>query len=406
MSIIYNGSISLTSSTLQDGIADPSNNQIYFVESTLPSFRKYDMSTFGFIGSATCLSSPGAICLINNASSVIASTSVTTVDFIENATNYRTNKAGGLALAGNAKNQRIAADTASGIAFYVSSTANKLVKLVGSPQSVTQITLPGVANFLPTCVILKSTGRWLVGGRFGKIYEINSSGNVVDELVVPLSPNTGILSTTALGNLAIDAISSMSYDNNMLLVGTEQALMLFDYSTKTLLKQMFIHQATNQPQNAVLCAAASGETVLSWSNAFGAGVENNLIQELDFTVAPFQLRDNLHTDSTNKIVSTGFNPTTALGFALQQTSEKIRIFSVVTRASTTRTFTVNPGGIDQKFRLILIDDSGGVGNASIILDTYAQSPATYRIPTGKTILELVKVGQGTNALWDYSRYTT
>ena len=109
MSIIYNGSISLTSSTLQDGIADPSNNQIYFVESTLPSFRKYDMSTFGFIGSATCLSSPGAICLINNASSVIASTSVTTVDFIENATNYRTNKAGGLALAGNAKNQRIAA---------------------------------------------------------------------------------------------------------------------------------------------------------------------------------------------------------------------------------------------------------------------------------------------------------
>ena len=76
------------------------------------------------------------------------------------------------------------------------------------------------------------------------------------------------------------------------------------------------------------------------------------------------------------------------------------------RASTTRTFTVQNNGINQVARLVLLDDTGGQGTDTVLLDTKMQSPATYTVPTGKTIIEIVRIGEGTNSLWDVSTYST
>lgn len=409
MSLLINASTGLTSSTVQDGVADPSNSQLYLVESTGPSFRKFDLNTHFQVGTnVTCLSSPGAVCIINSASSVIASTSVNTVDFIENATGYRTNATGGLTLSNipNNKGQRIASDTASGIAFYTTSTANTLVKIVASTQAVTQIIIPGISNFLPAAIILKSTGRWLVGGRFGKVYEIDSTGSIVDQLDVVYNTSMSSLGTTSLGNLAIITISGMSYDNNMLFLQTEGGVFLYDYSTKTKLWDMPLHESTNQ-NSVVMCASASGETLMGWNNT--TATENNVIAEVDFTTYPVQVAAAsgiFYSDSQNKWVSTGFCAGTNLGFALQLTVEKIRFFTINPRQTALRLFTVQNNSVDQKARLILIDDTGGVGTAFVAFDTIMQSPATYRVPTGRSIIEVVIVGEGTTALFDVSRYTT
>lgn len=398
MSITLTGSVSLTNSTLRDGIADPSTNLIYIVEGTTPSFRRIDpVNLIVMNASAVCLTAPSGITMINTASAVIVSSSVTTVDYIEVATGYRTNVAGGLTTFASFKSQQIAGDTSAGIAFATSSTINTLVKMT-SGQVITKPVINGTASFTPICVILKSPGRWLVGGKFGKVYEIDSSANIIDQLDVGNLPNTGISSTNA--NISPPTIGFMSYDNNLLLVSTEDSLQLFDYSTKTKLWHTPVSQSLN---TGVLCAAASGITL--FSRLVAPSTENNIGTELDFTVAPVQVRDCLFTDSTNLVVATGLNPASNLGFLLQSTSEKVRIFNVIPRGSTTRTITVQVAGIDQKARVLLLNDTG-LGTATRLLGTVIQSPGTYRVPTGTNIIEIVKVGDGTNALWDVTRYST
>ena len=59
MSLTYNGTITPASVTLADAVVDTTNNQLYFVESTGPSMRKYNMSSLAQVGSnITCLASP------------------------------------------------------------------------------------------------------------------------------------------------------------------------------------------------------------------------------------------------------------------------------------------------------------------------------------------------------------
>jgi hypothetical protein len=402
--ISYTGVIQLTSTTLQAGIADPSNGQVYIVESTGPTFRKYSLTTLAQVGSSvTCLSSPGAVCLINSASSVISSTGVSTVDFIENSSGYRTNVSGGNTL-GSFDNQRIAADTASGIAFYVTGTSNQLTRIVASSQTVSNITIQGCANFLPACIILRSTGSWLVGGRFGKIYEIDSNGNILNHIDVQYPISMSSLNTTSVSNLAIITISGMSYDGNLLYVETEHMQQVYDYSTGTMIWQMPINQAANTPA-AVFCASASGETLVAWNNI--TSTENNTVQEVDFTTSPVQTitaSGTFYTNATNKVVSTGFCAGTNLAFAVQQTAERIYVFNVVPRSTVVRTVTVQIAGVNQLARLMIFDDTSGT--AVRLLDTYFQSPGNYRLPTGRNIIEVVKVGDGANALWDVSRYST
>ena len=400
MSITYTGSINTKPSTLRDANYDPTTQALFVVESTTPTVRKYNLSTLAFIASATCLVNPSGITLVNSASSVIVSSSATTVDFIENATLYRTNTTGG-ATTFASRSQQIAGDTTNGIAFAVGG-AGKVTKITssGTVTSTSISVIGGTSGFTPHCVILKSTGRWLVAGSHSKVYEIDTSANVVDQLTVTLTPNTGINDSVAL---AEPTICSLSYDNNLLLVTTEDTLFLYDYVTKTKLWQQPIN-AQGSTDQLLLCASASGECLLS--RDLTTTTENNTIQEIDFTVAPVQVRDNLFAGASNPIVSLGLINGTNIGYALQQTAESILVMNVTPRFTTTRTVSVQLNGVDQACRLIWIDDTNGTGNTQRILDTYMQSPATYRIPTGKTIIEIVKVEVGTGAQWGFGRFTT
>ena len=45
-------------------------------------------------------------------------------------------------------------------------------------------------------------------------------------------------------------------------------------------------------------------------------------------------------------------------------------------------------------------------NKADVKDTIMQSPTTYSVPSGKNVIEIVKVGEGYTSLWQVNRYTT
>lgn len=406
MSITFTGSINTAPSTLKDGVYDSTTDTILIVESTTPTIRKYNPNTLSFVASAACLSSPIGLCVLNSASAVVVSSSATTVDFVEIASLTRSNVAGGAAIysAANKSGQLIAADTSLGIAFAVASlAANPIVKILAAGQAISKPTMNFNTNFIGHCIILKASGRWLVGGKLGKIYELDSSANIVDELTVQLTPNTGQLQNYNAAALSQPIITGLSYDNNMLLVTTDVGLFLYDYSTKTRLASLPLSSFDANGDQYLICASSSGETLFSVLT--NAVTENTPIQELEFTAGPLQTKDVLFTNAVNKIVSMNF-AASGQAMALQPTSEQIRIFNVIPRATTTRTVTAQISSVQQQARLIWIDDTGGVGTAKRLLDTFMQSPATYRIATGLNVIEIVMVGEGDDAVFAVSRFST
>ena len=401
MSISYNGSITLATSTMTDGVIDPTNNQLYVVEITGPSMRKFNLQTLAQVGSnITCLANPGVISLINAASSVIGSTSSTTIDFVENATGYRTNQAGSaVTILNTLKGQRMASDTSNGIALACTSSSNTILKIT-SAQTSTALSIKGMPNFLSECIIFKSTGRFLIAGKFGKVYEIDTSGNIIDELTVTLDPNTGLLANTSDNALDLPTIYFISYDNNLLTVTTDESVSVYDYSTKTKLWQHQMNQTSGGSQ-MVLCAASSGETLMSRNSTLTA---SSPVTEFNFTTYGPQQGDTLFTDNANLIFCTGFAPGLSYGWALHHTIEKIRVFTVSAPSTTTQTVTLPSPYLSG--RLIVLDDTSGVGTVKRVLDTYCLSGNTYRLPTGKTLIGITKMYNGTNAFWCEARIST
>lgn len=391
------GTISLSSVTSRDAVFDSNTGYIIYVESTGNTLRKYDPSTQSQVGgNITTLSTPAAVCMINSSSAAVFSSGVTTVDIIEISSGYRTNLSGGTALSSTVKSQQCAGDTSTATAISISATARKVVKV--NNGAVTSLTIQSDSSAIMNCCILKSSGRWLIGGQFGKIYEIDASGNIVDQLDIGLLDNAGQLGPVS-GSLLSTTVEYMSYDNNLLLVSTDGAVILLDWSTKTVLHRS---NSNNNTLGNCLCAASSGITLSSRPNTSSL---NNTVWAWDFTNEPIKMNENsdmYFLAATTATVAVGINPNNNYGFNVQGNTQ-INVFTVAPRYSTTRTVTVPNTA---KFRLIWIDDTVGNGNTKILLDTFGQSPATYRIPTGKTIKEIVKVGTGTNATWGYGEFTT
>lgn len=407
MSITYTGTITPNASfIMRDCMINTNNDDIYFLESNTPSLQRYNGNgLLSFSASTTVLAGGGAICMINNASAVITSSSSTNVDWIELSGLYRSNltSTGGAALSSTAKGQQLAGDTSLGVAYGVTATANTLMRMVASTQTAAGVTLPGLGSsqFIPTAVILRTTGKWLVGGQ-QKIYEIDQFGNVTDQLSINFSPNTGVpvnINSSAEMN---PTVSSMSMDNNLLLVALNGGfLVLYDWSTKTRLwDSEYVAQATSKA--GVLSNSSSGVCLVGDNNSIFS--INQPTYECDFsTNSMIQYQSRIFNDNTNPIVSAVMSTTTNTAVYIQGTTPKVRVLSVVPIDTVLRTFTVQVNGVHVKADLILLDDT--TGTAKRLLDTYFQSPGTYRLPTGKTIIELVKNGEGANAVWDESTYT-
>lgn len=403
MSITFDGNISPTSTIMRDGCTDEVNNRVCIVDSSSTTFRAYSLnSPFTQFGSnTTCLSNPAAICLINSASAVIRSNSVTTTDFIELSTNYRTNtgvSVGG-AVPATSKGQQCASDPSLQVAFFATSTNQAITRVSIPANSIQSITIPNMGSSNVTCVILKGSNRWLIGTSDGEIYEIDSAVNIIDSWHSNLAPSLGMQRS----NLTVPAsqIQFMSYDNNILTFSdTDGNLFVMDWSTKTVLRQR--HTALGNDKGYCLSNSASGVCLISMDYA-----QNTIkpISEMDITVLPGQLRDTLFTDSAAPVPAMGINTTNGKCWAIQNTTERIRVFTVTPRDTTVSSTITLEAGYD-KARMLLLDDTGGQGTVKVILDTVILPNSQYRIPTGKSLIACMKHGDGATAKWKLNRIAT
>jgi hypothetical protein len=397
MSFTYSGGTTFSSIFPKDGMMNEYTGSAMFIESGLPSFRIVNTSTLVTGVTSTTLSAPIGMTMITPTSALIVSSAVSTVDYIEIASGYRTNVSGGSAAPNiTAKSQIVAGDTTSGVAFGSSSTSQTLVRMT-SGESVSTITNFGYSNDIAQTIILKAPGRWLVGTSYGYIHEIDINGTIQDTCKLPLALSAGRNPST--GSLTALPIYCMAYDNNMLLVGTDVATFLLDWSTKTVINSNS-SQSITSASNILFCTGASGETIASHGTAVNA--TTNSLYELDFTIQPIQVRDQLYLDFSTPVYCLSLSNNYATGFSLD-TSGHMRVFTISARSTTTRTVsTLTP---NTQAGLTFISDPG-VGLSQVLLDTYANLPGTYRVLTGQTIMELIKVGAGAVAQWDCSRYST
>ena len=409
MTLAYTGSISVSSATLQDSCYDTVNNLLYVVENSSNTFRKFNLGTLSQVGSnITVVTNPTNICMINSASAVIPSAGSGSISFVEVLSGYTQTYSGGLAVTTTNHAQQIASDLTNQTALQVTATNNKLVSIVASNFGIGQVaplhtymTSSGVKFH---CVISKGagTGRFIVGADYGRIYEMDILGNVYNEIVVQLIPGAGIATPSGVYP-ELPTVHTLALDNNLLLVGTQNGMFLFDYSTGTQLWNNITSASSNTYMS--FSNSASGEVIFNRGNV----TDNAVISELDFTIGTpsmVSIRDIDYTDAAGICLGSGIKGNTA--WSLQATPSKIRVYTITPRNSTVVTVTVQqPAGTNVQARVIILNDTGGVGTSYPILDTTMQSPGSYRVPAGGYILvQQCYYSHGVQTYFQQSRYAT
>lgn len=395
MSLIYLGASAIVSGCI-DSVTDSVNNRVLTLH-TDNSLRGYSLNTLLQTYVATGLTTQvRGMCVLNSASAVVMSNQ-TTVDYVELSTGYKQAVAGGVG-SNTQRSQLLACDPASSIAMALPVFGKQVVKIQATPQTVSNTSLVVAdINCVFQCIILKSPGRWLIGTNYGYVYEMDTNFNIVDQLRIRFETSVG---TTLSVSLIEPYISNLSYADNLLTVGADLGVWVFDWTTKTQLKFSPASSTTTQ-FNTILSNMSSGICL----HGLQTNNKNASFKELDIAIRPLTVRDALGTNANSSVLNLGINPITSVGWAIQS-NNLLTAFTITPRPSTLRTFTAQIGGIDQKCRLSLIDDTGGAGSNFVCFDTIMQSPATYRVPTGKSIIEVKKVGEGTTALWSGSSYST
>lgn len=406
MSLTFQASAFLGSVTVKDSCPLINTNSIALVEGNTPSCRILNATTLAFIASSTTLSVPVGITMINALSACIISNSVTTMDLVEVSTGFRQNYSGG-ATSTNSRTQGgqfIAGDPSTNVALGCTSGNRQLVKFNGNTFAVSLLIVRDNSNDILRSIILKAPGRWLVGTNQGMIFEVDQFGAVIDLFNLRLTTFPLGTGDNTSGSISIP-VNQLAYDNNLILADVGAAVLLIDWSTKTILRTVPLQSSSSAPPT-LFSTSSSGEILLM---GLANATSTYPIFELDMTVAPFTVRGMSYTDTAASVAAVNMNPS-GYGWYIDQASPaKIRTFTVSPRATTTRTFTVqsaSSGGVNLPARLTLVDDTSGVGTAFVILDTSMQSPAVYRVPTGRTLIEIVKVGLGSLATWDVTRYNT
>lgn len=390
------------------GTTSEATNEALILNYSTSFVHKYSLSTFVETASASVGTNACAIALISTASAVTVSSTASLVFYYEIATNY----AQSIAAPANAvqgQNQSMAGDLLTNVAMYVNSSTRTLYRINSNFTVTSLVPNLGTANDAAfNCIINKGSGRWLAGTQGGSVYELDNSGNILNRLQISLDNTSGASYFETNSGVVFLPVSNLAYDNNMLFISCGDGTnLVYDYTTGTKLYQ-YQTNSNSQSRGTILSRAASGEVVGGIAST--ASNPGYSIYEMDFTIKPLKYYDSVYTNSTNIIQDFGINTQTSIGWWTQtdaSSNPRIYFFRISgVRPTTTRTFTVQNNGIDQKARLILLNEASGSTLGRPLLDTYMQSPATYRIPTGKTTIEMVKVGEGEDALWDCSTYTT
>lgn len=394
------------SHTFFPGITNEATNEAYIIGYGTSFLHRYDLTTFAEVASTSMQSNSCGIALINSASAVGVSSTTGNAQFYEISSGYTQTISAGSTPQGN--NQNIAGDPTNNTVMFISSGTRTLHRIVNFTYTSLTINTGATNDGAMNCIIAKSPGRWLLGTQGGAVYEMDSSGNILNRLQISLDNTSGAGYFETNSAVAFLPISNLAYDNNLLLIGCgDGTCLVYDLPTQTKIYQYQIN-SNSQSRGILFSPAASGEVVAVIDTT--QSNPGRSVCEMDFTIKPLKFYDSMYTNSVNTPQAVGINSQTSVGWFTQTDASSVtriyffRISGV--RPTTTQLFTVNPGGVDQKARLLLLDNTSGNTVGRTVLDTYMQSPATYRVPSGKSLIAAVKVGEGEDATFQANSDST
>lgn len=411
MTMTFVGSIAVTiSNGFRGAITKESTDEVLILDdAATPILRIYSLTTAAVVKTINLTASlqVRSICLLGSgASALIGGVNTGTLTLVDLTTDHKTTHSGGTAVyAQNINNHLCATDSVNGVSFFVTGQNSLLTKFTHNTWTTSNLTLTGLANrsvqgsgLGTTSIIFIGNGRFLVGTSQGSIAEIDGSGTIYKIAYLDRSPKVDVndVSTTNL-------VLTMVYDNGMLLVQTNSGeFVLLDWSAtevKTLQSWPISKSA-----DWFVSTSYEGVVVTNADEFDSALITNNVIQEMDFTTFPLKCDEVLFTGNANAFYSCGVNTTNNKWWSVQGVSGYRLLYGGITpRATTTVTVNMPIPGVDGE--LILLEDSG-VGTARVILSTWSGASRTLRVPAGIDIIQLTKQGEGVDATWGMSRYST
>lgn len=406
MSLTYNTKVTLPSNAKQSALVSSASNQVAIAYAT-PALRVYNLTSGAQVGSTATLANncDGMVVVANGASAVCATNSSSNWQLVQLSTAYVQTYAGGLAMPFTDHNQQMDYDPVNGIVMGGSSTSGKVSILNLNTYAMSQVT-PAYLNYLgakATCVFFKGNGRFIIGTDQNCILEIDSAGNTYNVIRLPLdqfekqAPGTGVyhvISHLALWNDILTVISK---------VGN---IYQYSYTNGDLLyKSLWNIGSFSNPVGAFLCTPVSGIVICGGvANPNNAGMYP--VFEVDISMVPYQIRDVawFSTSTSNYYNSVGINPATNAAWAGNFTDSTLYLFTLAAKPYVNTFVKFNdPPGVPVQGSCIMYDET----DSTLICDvTVPPAGANISVPTGKTMLQIGMIYNGTDTKFDLTEFST
>ena len=406
MSLDFARTIDTGSLTLRDAVTNPAQNTCVFIE-TAGTLRQFNLTSGSQVGSSTTVqTTPVSVVILDSAgaSACVAGTSSGTWQVVELATNYITSFSPGTAMQ-NIEGQLGASDPANKIAMFAPNTTRTVIKYDANTFTRTTYTLNIPNNDQVSAIVYKEANRFLIGTFGGQVYEIDQNGVIKGMHSLQRYPgNVGFGSTTP----AQHRVARLQYYDGFVIANCKTGnsqLHVIDWTTKT---EVYKGPGLNQSTSGMIVSnVASGVCITARGSAAATSNHNPVFDTTVYNYGWMRASDFHsvnYSSSPGLYIAAGINPNNSLAWALQETIDDIRVYTLgASSINTSRTIST-PNGED--FRVIMLDVTDGVGNSKILLDTYSTSPRTLHIPSGRNIWEIIKINTGTVATWDVSKYTS
>lgn len=392
----------LTNSTITDISYHSSNDWAICADSgNSGRILAFNLTDATLAASGACLTSSvqSVLVVAGGASAVVAYSSGTSVSLFELPSFYRTDHTTATTLnSSTIGGKKGAYNHDSGICLWGTSTSpgsRVLMKFDTNTRTVSTFTLNIGYAYVRTLTYI-GNNRFLIGTSEGAIFEIDDSGTIYAgaNLQIPFF-DTG----TYTNSIPEPEITSIIPDGNLLMVMTNQgSTHIWDWSTK---RELDLIKTHNSSSPLYISNSASGVCIIARDKDQSSSGAWSGLNEVDLSICPFRVRATaFNNDFRGYAGGVVINPSTGRwATIMDSTSVRLLVGTIIPRDSVVQTLT-SPGDVDVE--VIIINDTDG----EVSLNTYMKSPGDYRLPAGKDIIEIIKSGEGTTALWSVRNYAT
>lgn len=402
MTLQYTGTLDIGSKTWYDGVYDEDTAEIIIVASD--TLRKYSLETGSQVGSDLSLGSTGRCVALVGASAIVGRSTSSSWSLVELESLYESTFGANVSLRNSGTSSR-AFDRDNKIAMFNISTNAAINIYNGNTFTLTTKRLDIPSNNIAYSVVYKEPNRFIIGCDGGVLIEVDQNGVVVQRRHYSRpAASYSVGENFALQSFRPDSLQY--YDGFLYIFGNyPENIIVMDWTTG----EMVHHSNSISCPMVSMVIESSGTMIVAREETQAIGSNAYLYETNPYNYGwlsnkPDLNNDVLYISSPGSIVAMGFDSASSIGWFLQETIDDLRTFTVSATSGLTETTHSSPNNED--FRLIIVDETNGQGSLEVVVDTYTTSPRTLHLPAGRNMIEIIKVGDGVNAQWDVSRYST